>query len=105
LFNFGILGIDPTFNLREFTITGIVYQHLLLLSSRTGHSPLMLGPLLVHYQKEYRSYNYFLSIPCALNRKVAAIKAVGTDGKKNLVDAVLHNFHQATHIRCIRHLQ
>ena len=104
-FNFGILGIDPTFNLGEFSVIAIVYQHLLLQSSRTGHSPLMLGPLLVHYRKEYRSYNYFLSTLCALNRKVAAVKAVGTDGEKNLVDAVLHNFHQAAHIRCFRHLQ
>ena len=67
----------PTFNLGEFSVTAIVYQHLLLQSSRTGHSPLMLGPLLVHYQKEYRSYNYFLSALCALNRKIAAVKAVG----------------------------
>ena len=66
-FNFGILGIDPTFNLGEFSVTPIVYQHLLLESSRTGHSPLMLGPPLVHYRKEYRNYNYFLSTLCALN--------------------------------------
>ena len=101
-FNFGILGID---NLGEFSVTAIVYQHLLLQRSRTGHSPLMLGPLLLHYRKEYCSYNYFLSTLCALNRKVAAVKAVGIYGEKNLVDAVLHNFHQAAHIRCFRHLQ
>ena len=29
-FNFGILGTDPTFNLGEFSVTAIVYQHLLL---------------------------------------------------------------------------
>ena len=104
-FNFGILGIDPTFNLGEFSVTPIVYQHLLLESSRTGHSPLMLGPLLVRYRKEYCNYNYFLSTLCTLNRKVQAVKAVGTDGEKNLVDAVLDNFHQTAHIRCFRHLQ
>ena len=82
-----------------------IWSHLLLESSRTGHSPLMLGPLLVHYRKEYRNYNYFLSTLCALNRKVQAVKAVGTDGEKNLVDAVLDNFHQAAHIRCFIHLQ
>jgi len=102
-FNFGILGIDPTFNLGEFSVTPIVYQHLLLKSYRTGQSPLMLGPLLVHYRKEYRSYT--LSTLCALNRKLKAVKAVGTDGEKNLVDAALNNFHQAAHIRCFRHLE
>jgi len=104
-FNFGILGIDPTFNLGNFSVTPIVYQHLLLQSNRTGKSPLMLGPLLVHYRKEYRSYNYFLSTICALNHKISAVKAVGTDGERNLDDAVLNNFHEATHIRCFRHLQ
>ena len=100
-FNFGILGIDPTFNLGDFSVTPIVYQNLLLQNSHTGKSPLMLGPLLVHYRKEYRNYHYFLSTLCALNRKIAAVKAVGTDGEKNLVDT----FHQAAHIRCFRHLQ
>ena len=104
-FNFSILGIDPTFNLGEFSVTPIVYQHLLLQSSHTGLSPLMLGPILVHYRKEYRSYNYFLSTLCVLNRKLSGVKAVGTDGEKNLADAVLNNFHQAAHLRCFRHLQ
>jgi len=69
-FNFQILGIDPTFNLAEFSVTPIVYHHLLLENSCTGHSSLMLGPLLVHQQKEYRNYNYFLLTLCALNQKV-----------------------------------
>ena len=90
-FNFIILGIDPTFNLGNFSVMPIVYQHLLLQSNRTGKLPLMLGPLLVHYRKEYHSYNYFLSTLCALNRKISAVKAVGTDGERNLVDAVLNN--------------
>ena len=101
-FNFIILGIDPTFNLGNFSVMPIVYQHLLLQSNRTGKLPLMLGPLLVHYRKEYRTYNYFLSTLCTLNRKISAVKEVGTDGERNLVDAVLNNFHQATHIRCFR---
>lgn len=62
----------------------------------------MLGPLLVHYWKEYQNY---LSTLCAINCKIAAVKAVGTDGEKNLVDAVLDTFHQAAHIQCFNHLQ
>jgi len=87
-FNFGIMGIDPTFNLGDFSVTPIVYQHLLL-ETRSGQSSLLLGPLLVHYRKEYRNYNYFLS---TLNRKIQTVKAVGTNGEKNLVDAVSSNF-------------
>ena len=59
-FEFCILGIDPTFNLGEFSVTPTAYRHLLLQNS-AGNSPLMLGPLLVHYRKEYCNYNYFFS--------------------------------------------
>jgi len=29
-FEFGVLGIDPTFNLGEFSVTPVVYRHLLV---------------------------------------------------------------------------
>ena len=103
-FEFCILGIDPTFNLGEFSVTPTAYRHLLLRNS-AGNSPLMLGPLLVHYRKEYRNYNYFFSTLIGLKQETATVKAIGTDGEKALVDAALRNFPQAAHVRCFRHLQ
>lgn len=87
-FNFSILVIDPTFNLGEFSVTPTVYRHLLLCDHRTGRSPLLLGPMLVHYHKHFRSYNYFLSTLIGLKQEIEHVNAVGTDGEKNLVDAV-----------------
>ena len=104
-FNFSILGIDPTFNLGEFSVTPTVYRHLLLSDRRTGRSLLLLGPMLVHYHKHFRNYNYFLSTLIGLKREIEHINAVGTDGEKNLVDAVIRNFPHVSHIRCFRHLQ
>ena len=104
-FCFSILGIDPTFNLGEFSVTAMVYRHLMLQDKRGGHSPLLLGPMLVHYQKQFQSYNYFLSTLVGLKPEIAAVKAVGTDGEKNLVDAVVRNFPEAAHVRCFRHLK
>jgi len=88
-FEFCILGIDPTFNLGDFSVTPTIYRHLLLQNS-TGQCPLLLGPMLVHYSKEFCSYNYFFSTVVALNQKITCVKAVGTDGEKSLVDAALH---------------
>ena len=99
-FNFSILGNDPTFNL-----TALVYRHLLLQDEKSGHSPLLLGPLLVYHQKLFRSYNYFLSSLVGLKPDISTVKAVGTDGGKNLVDAAVRNFPEAAHVRCFRHLQ
>ena len=56
-FSFSILGIDPTFNLGEFSVTPLVYRHLLLQDKKSGHSLLLLGPVLMHHQKQFRSYN------------------------------------------------
>ena len=94
-FNFCICGIDPTFNFGEFSVTPMVYRHLLLENPQTGRSPILIGPMLVHSRKLFRSYNYFFSTLNGLKQEVAAIKAVGTDGEKNIVDAALRNFPQA----------
>ena len=69
---FCIMGIDPTFNLGDFSVTPIVYQHLLI-ANASGHSPWMLGPLLVHYKKEFRNYNFFLSCLIGLRWQVHLI--------------------------------
>lgn len=57
-FSLSILGVDATFNLGEFNVTPMVYRHLLLENKKSGHPPLLLGLLLMHYQKQFRSYNY-----------------------------------------------
>jgi len=36
---------------------------------------------------------------------IVAVKAVGTDRERNLVDAVVCNFPEAAHIQCFQHLQ
>ena len=69
---FSIMGIDPTFNLGEFSVTPIVYQHLLV-ENRRGQSPWMLGPILVHYKKEFRNYNFFLSSLVGLRHSLANV--------------------------------
>ena len=58
LYEFGILKVDPTFNLGEFSVTLTAYRHWLVQNS-AGNYPLMLGPMLVHYHKEFHNYNYF----------------------------------------------
>ena len=60
-YEFCILGIDPTFNLGDFSINPTAYRHLLV-KNTAGNSPLMLGPLPVHYHKEFCNYNYFSTL-------------------------------------------
>ena len=70
---------------------GPKHRHLLLQNTKTGQSPLLLGPMFVHYHKQFRNYNYFLSTFIGLKPELRFIKAVGTDGEKSLVEAVVWN--------------
>lgn len=90
-FNFCVLGIDPTFNLADFSVTPVVYSHLLLQDPRTKHTTILLGPILVHSHKLFRTYNYFLSTLIGLKPELAGIKEVGSDGEKALVEAIIRN--------------
>ena len=102
--DFCVMGIDPTFDLGEFSVTPIVYQYLLIVNDR-GLSPWVLRPILVHYRKEFRNYNFFLSSLLGLRCSLASVQAVGTDGEKNLIEAIHQQFQNAIQLRCFRHLQ
>ena len=101
---FCVMGIDPTFDLGEFSVTPFVYQNLLIVNDR-GLSPWVLGPILVHYRKEFHNYNFFLSALLGLRPLLSNVQAVGTDGKKNLIQAIHQQFQNALQLRCFRHLQ
>ena len=100
-----IMGIDPTFNLGDFNVTPIVYQHLMVRSRQSKSYPWMLGPLFIHYRKEFRNYNFFLSSLVGLRRGLAAIQAAGTDGEKSIIEVLKHQFKDAIFLRCFCHLQ
>lgn len=52
-----------------------------------------------------RNYNFFLSSLVGFRRGLAAIQAAGTDGEKSIIEALKHQFRDATLLRCFRHLQ
>ena len=58
---FAIMGVDPTFDFGTLNVTSKVYRNFLLEHRMKGHSPGMLGPMLVHYQNKFSSYNFFAS--------------------------------------------
>ena len=101
--SFSVLTVDPTFNLGEFDVTPTTYRHGLLISPRFGKSPIMIGPIMIHYRKTFHTYLFFASTLVGLRRELAGLRAFGTDGEKALVDAFLHEFHYASHLTCFIH--
>jgi len=101
--DFSIMGVDPTFNFGDFNVTPIVYRNLLLEHRTKGHSPVMVGPMLVHHQKKFSSYSFFASTLVSLRPALHNIIAFGTDGETELYKAFSASFPYALHLRCFRH--
>ena len=102
---FTVITVDPTFNLGDFEVTPITYRHLFLQSERTGKSPVFVGPMLIHYRKDFATFLYFASTLVGLRRDLERLQAFGTDGEKALIDAFSHEFGFAIHLLCAIHLR
>lgn len=89
------LTIDPTFCLGEFECTPITYRNLLLVTCRCKTLPVFVGPVLIHYQKNFSTFLFFASSLLSLRKELQCVKSFGTDGEKALVDAYIHEFRFA----------
>ena len=101
---FTVISADPTFNLGSFDVTPISYKHLLL-KTANGCNPVMLGPVLIHQTKQFRSFHYFASTLTRLNPNLVNIKSFGTDGEPELIKAFKTVFSNTIHLRCANHLR
>jgi len=99
-----VLSVDPTFNLGPFYVTPITY-HNLLVKTKNGNHPIMLGPVLIHQTKQFRPFHYFASTLIRLNPKLVNVKAFGTDGEPELIKAFSVCFPNAAHLRCMNHMR
>ena len=102
---FSIFGIDPTFNLGEFSVTVTTYRHLQLLDRHTKKPPVFLGPMLIHQRKTAQSYHFLASSMVGLHPEVASIQAIGTDGEKQLGEGFKLQFRSCTHLLCFIHMK
>lgn len=104
---FGILGVDPTFNLGEFDVTVTTYRHLLLQSRDNpgGVPPVMLGLMFIHVKKDFTAYHFFTSTLVGQRQLLSSLKAFGTDGELALENALKATFPMAQHVRCFLHFR
>lgn len=108
-----VLGIDRTFNLGECYVTVTVYKHPKLLRTVSLESPIMLGPVYLHWDGSYQTYHRFFSHlqgrldTLALSGAELAISdlIVGSDEEKALTKAIQRCFSDVSLILCTRHLE
>ena len=100
-----ILGIDPTFNLGEFSVTVTTYRHLQLIERRTRKPPVLLGPMLIHQKKTRESYYFLASGIVGLCPNLRGLVAFGTDGEMAIGEALKMQFGEAKHLLCFIHVK
>ena len=83
--DFGILTIDPTYNLGQFYVTPTTYPHLMLQDITTKKHPSIIGPVLVHQRMDFASFNYFSSTLIGFNKNLWNLRAFCTDGQESLL--------------------
>ena len=100
-----IVGVDPTFNLGEFSVTVTTYKHLQLIDRQTKNPPVLLGPMIVHQKKSKESYYFLASGIVGLCSQLNSLVAFGTDGEIALGEAFHAQFPNAKHLLCFIHVR
>ncbi len=66
---------------------------------------MMIGPVLIHYKKDFQTYLFFASSLVGKKKELMKLRAFGTDGEKALIDAFSHEFHLSRHLACFIHVR
>lgn len=100
------MSVDPTFKLGKFNVTPITFRNLTLSTNAYSYqSPIVMGPVLIHYSKTEPIYTTFFQTLLRLRPGISCLKAYGTDGEQALVNALHNVFPQAVSLRCFKHLE
>jgi hypothetical protein len=101
-----IWSVDKTYNLGKLYVTVTVYRNMALQRTGTNSTPAFIGPLFVHGNSDFETYNVFFS---HLSARLADCDfkqlRLGSDEEASLRKAMHHCFHGSSIISCTRHLK
>lgn len=97
--------MDATFNLGDFYVTPITFRNCFLESKRSQVKASFCGPILIHYRKTLYSYKKLFDVVLDLAPELKELRSYGTDGERELMQALSSAFPNAKHLRCFLHLQ
>ena len=107
-----VIGIDRTFNLGACFVTTTIFQDRNLRRKGKDVSPILMGPLYLHWDGTFHTYQRFFShlaaiLDCSLEETELSTNSliIGTDEEKALVKAIKSSFPQAKLTLCTLHLE
>lgn len=105
--NGGVVGIDRTFLLGRCYVTLLVYKSQKVVRKETGEPPIMLGPLMLHWDGKTKTYFRFFSfLRGILDIDLKNIEMlIGTDDEKAMTNAIDSTFPEAKRRLCTKHIK
>ena len=107
-----VIGIDRTFNLGPCFVTTTVFQDHHLKRKGKQVSPILLGPVYLHWDGTFQTYQrFFTHLAAVLDQPLLETELgtseliVGSDEEKALVKVVKCSFPDAKLTLCTRHLE
>ena len=102
--SFSVLGVDATYNVGDFYLTLTTYRNLIF-SNNKGRAPVFIGPALIHQKKLFDSYFTLPSMMIEYKPSLQRVLVYGSDGERNLCEAMDTSFCFATHLLCDIHMK
>ena len=96
------LGIDTTYNLGNFLATPSTFCNTALQDGRTKKARIFLGPIMIHYRCNTRSYRQLLGFIKQELREYVQL-TIGSDGDQCIQSTVKQTFPNIIHLQCIQH--
>ena len=107
------LGIDRTFNVASCHVTMTCFKQLDVLRTETHDHPVMLGPVLLHWESDVTAFSeFFLALKLALADSAKELEMLnlpsilfGSDQEKAILSARALIFRESQHLFCVLHLR
>ena len=100
-----ILGVDKTFNLGPVHVTTTVFKHLKVYRKETGEPPIILGPMFLHGNSDFKTFHAFFSHLSGELADCPNQPFFGSDDEQALRKAIRNAFPESSSIVCTRHLR
>ena len=102
---YGIFGIDITYNIGDFYVTTTTYKHLSLIDKATGNHPVFPGPMMVHTDEKQETFHYFASTMREVNSDIENILFVGSDRQRSIENGLAPQLPIVHFLVCKKHVE
>ena len=100
----GVFAVDTTFNLCDLWITDTSYRNKRLVNTIDGGAPVHLGPIMLHFTKDEKTFGRFGLEILSANPNLTSISFIGVDLESAIFTGLKTMIPGLCRLICVRHL-